>query len=248
MDAAVALVHQGGFRRVRLRGDTDFSLIAHFDRWTEAGVEFVLGMDEHRKVVALADGVAEKEFAPLSRSPRAAADRPRRRPENVKQIIVHERGYEKLILEEEHVVEVLPAAPVPAHVSADHRAQEDPRRAGTAASLRPSPLPVLHHQCSRPAASRRCRTPSDGLGSNWAYAVIASLAWNLKVWLSIVLPHRHKAELRRMEYRRFLHSVMLVPCQVVRTARRLVLRLLAYTPCAELLLDGMQHFRRRRLA
>jgi hypothetical protein len=90
--------------------------------------------------------------------------------------------------------------------------------------------------------------PSDGLGSNWAYAVIASLAWNLKVWLSIVLPHRHKAELRRMEYRRFLHSVMLVPCQVVRTARRLVLRLLAYTRCAELLLDGVQHFRRRRLA
>jgi hypothetical protein len=92
------------------------------------------------------------------------------------------------------------------------------------------------------------RMPSDGLDSNWVYAVIVTLAWNLKVWLSILLPHRYNRELRRMEFRRFLYSVMLVPCQVVRTARRMVLRILTYTPWAEVLLAGTQHFRRWRIA
>jgi DDE family transposase len=106
MDAAVALVRQGGFRRVRLRGDTDFSLTVHFDRWTDAGVEFVFGMDAHRKVVEIADSLSEKDFRPLQRCAPAPVTRPRQRPENVKAIIVNERGYEQLLLEEEHVAEV----------------------------------------------------------------------------------------------------------------------------------------------
>ena len=43
MDAAVELALSSGFRRVRLRGDTDFSLTSHFDGWSERGVEFVFG-------------------------------------------------------------------------------------------------------------------------------------------------------------------------------------------------------------
>lgn len=274
MDAAVAVVRQGGFRRVRLRGDTDFSLTAHFDRWTEAGVEFVFGMDAHRKVVARADGLAEKAFMPLRRSRGAAADRSRRRPENIKQIIVHERGYEKLILEEEHVAEV---------AYRPHKCRRAYRLIIVRKKIRVErgqqhlfdQVRYLFYITNVPdtgldaaevvfEANARCnqenvieqlkngvqalRMPSDGLDSNWTYAVIASLAWNLKAWLSILLPHQHQRDLRRMEYRRFLHSVMLVPCQLVRTARRLVLRLLAYTPWAAVLLDGVQHFRRWRLA
>ncbi len=37
LDRSIELVREAGFRKVRLRGDTDFSLTAHFDRWTEAG-------------------------------------------------------------------------------------------------------------------------------------------------------------------------------------------------------------------
>ena len=35
------------FDEVLLRGDTDFSLTANFDRWTEQGVKFVFGYDAH---------------------------------------------------------------------------------------------------------------------------------------------------------------------------------------------------------
>ena len=92
------------------------------------------------------------------------------------------------------------------------------------------------------------RMPSDGLVANWAYLVIASLAWNLKAWLAIAVGRRRGQELRRMEYRRFLHSVMLLPCQVVQTARRLVLRLLTYSTWGQVLLEGVPRFRQWRVA
>jgi len=274
LDAAVALVRQGGFRRVRLRGDTDFSLTANFDRWTNDGVEFTFGMDAQRNLVELAERVAEKDFAPLNRCACAPVARPRQRPENVKAILINERGYEKLILEEEHVAEIT------------YRPQKC-RRAYRLIILRKTIrvergqqhlfdqirylfyITNVGDDVFTPAevvvdANDRCnqenlieqlkngvqalRMPSDGLVSNWAYAVIATLAWNVKIWLSILLPKRLARELRRMEYRRFLHSVMLVPCQVLRTARQMVLRLLTYSPWAELLLTGTQYFHRWRTA
>src|SRR5512136_2996421 len=73
------------------------------------------------------------------------------------------------------------------------------------------------------------RMPVDDLVSNGAYMVMAALAWNLKAWYGLLVPDRERGlELVRMEFRRFLHAVMLLPCQVVRTARRIVWRILSY--------------------
>src|SRR5512136_2315209 len=44
MDQAIDLVAPV-FRKVRLRGDTDFSLTQKFDRWTDDGIGFVFGYD-----------------------------------------------------------------------------------------------------------------------------------------------------------------------------------------------------------
>ena len=274
MDAAVALVRQGGFRRVRLRGDTDFSLTANFDRWTEDEVEFVFGMDAQRNLVELADRLSDKDFRPLKRSAPAPAERPRQRPENVKAIIVNERGYEKLILEEEHVAEIayrphkcrrsyrLIILRKKIRVERGQQHLFDQTRYlfyitnVRADALTPSAVVYeANDRCNQENLIEQLkngvqalRMPSDGLVSNWAYAVIATLAWNLKIWLALLLPKRLARDLRRMEYRRFLQSVMLVPCQVLRTARQMVLRLLAYTPWAELLLSGTQYFHRWRTA
>ena len=35
-------------------------------------------------------------------------------------------------------------------------------------------------------------------------------------------------ELVKMEFRRFLNTIMLIPCQIVRTARRVIYRVLGY--------------------
>jgi len=274
MDAAVALVRQGGFRRVRLRGDTDFSLTANFDRWTEDGVEFVFGMDAQRNLVELADSLSDKDFRPLQRGAPAPAGRPRQRPENVKAIIINERGYEKLILEEEHVAEIeyrphkcrrsyrliILRKTIRVERGQQHLFDQT-RYLFYITNVRDTVLTSsevvfeANDRCNQENLIEQLkngvqalRMPSDGLVSNWAYAVIATLAWNVKIWLAILLPKRLARELRRMEYRRFLHSVMLVPCQVLRTARQMVLRILTYTPWAELLLSGTQYFHRWRTA
>ena len=83
MDAAIDLARRGGFKRVRLRGDTDFSLTRHFDRWHEDGVQFVFGMDCSAALVERAEALSDKEWKRLER-PRNEPTGERARPENVK--------------------------------------------------------------------------------------------------------------------------------------------------------------------
>jgi Transposase DDE domain group 1 len=74
------------------------------------------------------------------------------------------------------------------------------------------------------------RVPLYDLVSNWAYMVIAALAWNLKSWFALMM-HR-KADRRayiRMEFRTFFNSVILLPAMVIRRARAIIVRLVGYT-------------------
>jgi hypothetical protein len=81
--------------------------------------------------------------------------------------------------------------------------------------------------------------PVDDLVSNWAYMVMASLAWSLKAWSALVLPERgrwaekyraEKRSLLRMEFSTFCVALIQVPCQIVRTSRRIIYRLLSWNP------------------
>ncbi len=45
LDEAIALCKRAGYGDVLLRGDTDFTMTAHLDRWDAAGVRFVFGYD-----------------------------------------------------------------------------------------------------------------------------------------------------------------------------------------------------------
>jgi hypothetical protein len=73
------------------------------------------------------------------------------------------------------------------------------------------------------------RMPVNDLVSNWAYMVMAALAWNLKAWYGLLVPDRERGlELVRMEFRRFLHAIILLPVQIIRAGRRIVYRLLGY--------------------
>jgi Transposase DDE domain group 1 len=81
--------------------------------------------------------------------------------------------------------------------------------------------------------------PVGDLVSNGAYMVMASLAWSLKAWSALLLPEdgrwaeKHRAEkhsLLRMEFSTFCVAMIPVPCQIVRTAGRIVYRLLSWNP------------------
>ena len=94
--------------------------------------------------------------------------------------------------------------------------------------------------------------PVNDLVSNWAYMVMASLAWTLKAWFALVLPEtgrwkeKYAAEKRAivgMEFKKFLNAFMRVPCEVVRTGRRILFRLLSWNPWQEVLLRGVEALR-----
>ncbi len=81
------------------------------------------------------------------------------------------------------------------------------------------------------------RAAVDNLVSNWAYMVMTALAWNLKAWFALSVPEhpRHRAahrerkrQLLRMEFKRFVNAIILMPCQIVRGGRRLIYRLLSW--------------------
>ena len=80
------------------------------------------------------------------------------------------------------------------------------------------------------------RAPLDNLHSNWAYMVCAALAWNLSKWFALLIPvnarwgKKHREEKRAvltMNFRNFVAAFMRVPAQVVKTSRKVKLRLLA---------------------
>ena len=83
------------------------------------------------------------------------------------------------------------------------------------------------------------RAAVDNLLSNWAYMVMTALAWNLKAWAALWLPetgrwaqkHRQeKQRVLRMEFRTFVNHFIKIACQIVRTGRRIVYRLLTWKP------------------
>jgi hypothetical protein len=87
---------------------------------------------------------------------------------------------------------------------------------------------------------RALTAPVDTLVSNWAYMVMTDLAWNLKAWWALSLPEppsrwqeRHRADKQwalKIEFKTFVNAFVRLPCQLVRTGRRLVYRLLGWNP------------------
>src|SRR5207244_8377088 len=96
------------------------------------------------------------------------------------------------------------------------------------------------------------RMPVGTLVSNWAYMVMASLAWTLKAWFALVLPEdgrwgeqyrEEKRTVLRMEFRAFQQAFIAMPCQIVRTGRKILYRLLAWNPWQRVFLRGVEAMR-----
>jgi hypothetical protein len=253
MDRAIDLVAPV-FRKVRLRGDTDFSLTKNFDRWDEK-VGFVFGYDARRNLVEMADALPECCWKPLQRPARyEVKTKERERRENVKEQVVKEREYQNICLRSEQVAEFNYR---PTHCRKTYRMvvlrknltvekgeirlfddiryffyitnewEMTPQEIVLFANDRCNQENVIGQLKSGVNALRML---SDGLLSNWAYMVIAALAWNLKAWYGLVmLEPATRRDILRMEFKRFLNSFVFIPCQIVSTGRRLVFRILTYS-------------------
>ena len=277
LDQAVDLLRRGGFRNVTLRGDTDFSQTKHLDRWHEGGVEFVFGFQAAPKLVEKADSLADSAWHALDRKDRyEIKTAPRTRPENVRERIVRERELPNLHLVKEDVAEFdyQPGACKRAYrmvvvrkLISHERGQKvlfpehryffyitNKRDLGAAAVVE-----MANTRCNQERTIEQLkngvhalRMPLDKLHANWAYTIMATLAWNLSRWFGLVLPvsqrwaDKHSAEKKRvlrMRFPTFLHAFMLVPAQIVHGAGRLVLRLLAWRPWLHVFFRAMDAVR-----
>jgi hypothetical protein len=265
LDKAATLCRRAGFRKILLRGDTKFAQTRHLDRWDEAGdIRFVFGYEAYKSLEARADELPAGAYRLLKRPPRCQVKTaPREKPSRVKQEIVRERGYETIHLLEEHVAEFR-YQPVACHKSyrmivlrkrlgidkGQMRLFEEYRyffyitndRQMTAAEV----VFCANDRCDQEnliaqlkSGVRALSSPVDDLVSNWAYMVMASLAWSLKAWSALLVPvsprHRakHEAEKRtllRMEFATYCAAFIQMPCQIVRSGRRLIYRLLSWNP------------------
>lgn len=69
-DRAIAVCRRGGFHKIRLRGDTDFSLTENFDRWDAEGTVFEFGYDASEAMVLRAECLGKKAWKKLTRPAR----------------------------------------------------------------------------------------------------------------------------------------------------------------------------------
>jgi len=272
-DRAGALCRTAGFQRLTFRGDTDFTQTRHLDRWDAAGVRFVFGCDARANLIREADALPPRAWRRLvRRPPYEVQTEPRQRPANVKEAIIVEREFKNLRLEAAAVAEFVyqPVACATAYRMVVVRKNISVEQGDQRLFDEIRYFFYLTNDGETPAADAvflandRCNQenlidqrkhgvgamgmPVDTLVSNWAYMVMAALAWTLKAWFALLLPETgrwatryaaEKATVLRMEFKTFLTAFMRIPVQVVRTSRRLVFRLLAWNPWQHVLLRGL---------
>ncbi len=268
MDRAIAQV-EGVFKEVWIRGDTDFSLTQNFDRWNER-VQFLFGYNAYRNLIQRAEELAQKAWKGLERPVRyKVKTRTRRRAERIKERIIRERGHENIRLVSEQVAEfdyrptqcrnTYRMVVVRKNLSGEkgERVLFDDIRyffyiTNNRSKSKREIVLLANDRCNQEnvigqlkSGVHALRLPSSDLLSNWAYMVIAALAWNLKAWYGLMVQAKSKKkDILRMEFKRCLLSYIHVPCQVLNTGRRLVYRILTYSEHLATFLETFAYIKR----
>ena len=266
-DRAIACCRAAGFRKILLRGDTDFTQSEKLDAWDDDGVRFIFGIDAMPNLYEILEKLPKNAWKELQRRPKYEVHtEPRQRPENVKQQVVEAHEFEDIRLIKEYVAEFIYR---PAKCRKNYRVIvvwkdlevyqgqkklfDDSRCFFYITNVWGMPTDEVvfgaNERCNQEnllgqlkSGVRSLTAPLDSLLSNWAYMVMASLAWSLKAWAALLLPEEgrwkekhqeEKSKLLRMEFSTFRRALLCVPAQILRTGGRLIYRLLAW--------NGWQH-------
>jgi hypothetical protein len=210
-------------------------------------------MDSSPKLVGLAQSLSEAQWRGLERAQRQIKTQPRECPENVKEKIVRERQFLNQRLESEQVAEFEYR---PGKCQKNYRMIVLRKNLSIERGEKVlfDEIRYFFYITNRrdlawyevvQDANERCnqenvieqlkngvnamRIPVNDLNSNWAYMVMAALAWNLKAWFGLMVPNRERGlELVKMEFRSFLGAILLLPTQIIRTGRKIIYRILGY--------------------
>jgi hypothetical protein len=234
------------------------------DDWDEHGVQFVFGIAAMPNLYEIAESLPRSAWRRLRRRAKyEVRTRPRSRPRRVKEEIVERREFDNLRLVKEYVAEFRYS---PTECGKTYRVvvvwKDLEMRKGQRKLFdtercffyitndwKSSAAEIViwaNGRCNQENTIKQQKNdvrsltaPVDNLVSNWAYMVMASLAWSLKAWSALLLPERgrwkekHKEEkqrLLRMDFSTFQNAWINVPAQIIRTSRRIVYRLLSWNP------------------
>jgi Transposase DDE domain group 1 len=267
LDQAIALCRRADFRDILLRGDTDFSMTAHLDRWHDAKVRFVFGYDANPSFVGRAEDLDPNDYEELMREANKTfahrTFKPRKKQPRIKEAIIRERGYlnQRLVVEDTAEFDYQPKKAMRQYriVVLRKMIEEERGQLSLGTNFRyffyitnDRTLSQAHvvaeanHRCAQEGLLEQLKSgvhalhaPVNTLHANWAYMVMASLAWTFKAWFALRLPIAHRwrerhladqSRVLRMEFRTFVQALILIPAQVLHHGRRLIVRLLAWRP------------------
>jgi hypothetical protein len=262
LDEAATLCLRAGFLKISLRGDTDFSQTEHLDGWDGKGFRFVFGIDAMPNLVALAQSLDATLWQRLHRPAKyEVKTQQRTRPVAFKEEVVREKGYKNIRLVSEDVAEFSyrPGACKKSYRVVVLRKNLVIEKKGEKGEDQVRYFFYITNERDWSAsevvyfANDRCnqenlieqlkngvqamRLPVNTLESNWAYMVIAALAWTFKVWLALLQPkEEHRQTLLGMEFKQFLQVWLTLPCQISKGGRQFVFRLLSYNAWVPVLL------------
>lgn len=244
------------FKEVWIRVDTDFSLSEHFDNWDKK-CKFVFGINARKNLIAIAESIADEQWETIERKPKyKVKTKKRRRPENVKERIIKEREFTNIKTTSEYVSEfdyrpgkcketyrVVVLRKNLTVEKGDMALFDDIRYffyITNDSIMTPQEVVYFANDCcdhendieQLKYGVNAMRMQVDDLVSNWAYMVIAALAWNMKAWYGLLTPNKVLGhQIISMEFKRFVNTVntfIKIPCVIINTGRRIVYRFIGY--------------------
>jgi hypothetical protein len=272
LDKAAELCSRAGFRQITFRGDTDFSQTTYLDGWDDQDIRFVFGIDCMANLVEKAQAVPEAAWQRLTR-PAAyeVKTQQRTRPKQVKEEVVRKKGYKNIRLVSEDVAEfdyrpgachkdyrvvvlrknlVVEKHGVKVEDSVRYFFYITNEREWSAAAV----VYFANDRCNQEnliaqlkGGVKALRLPVNTLLGNWAYMVIGALAWSIKAWVALLQPRQaDRHTLLTMEFKQFMQKWLSIPCQIIRTGRQIIYRILHYSEWVPVLLRTAERFRQLR--
>jgi len=254
--AADLCMRSGCFKKIMFRGDTDFSQTAYLDAWDDKGYSFVFGYDAMKNLNKKADEISADKWIKLERE---KTSENKEKKQTYKRSKIIEKGYKnkeliqefysefeykpnkcnntyrmvvlkKIIKISEGIEELFPEVIYFYYITniKDKDAIEIIKEANQRCNQENLNAQLKSYKC--------LHAPLKDLNSNWAYMVIASLSWNIKIWVGILANFysekgqknvsMFKKRIISMEFRTFVNNIIKSPCIVYESCKKTVVKIL----------------------
>lgn len=269
IDKAIDLLLEN-FEKVIIRGDSAYYLTKYLDEWSKR-VDFIFSVDQYEKYIEKAESIENKGWNELERAEKNI-ERDHRH-ENVKERVIAERKYTQIKQRTEYVSEYRNQ---PSKSQKEYRmvvvrqlkeklvggllegefyqyfqyitSIEDEEAKKILKLIRKR----FNHENKIEQLANGVyafKMPAKEFNANWAYMVIAAMAWNMKCWLGLLMNGINTEignKLISVEFKRFQNWIINIPCQIIKSERYVVFKIMSYSLFLKELIELTEKLNRKR--